>query len=137
MRSSLLLTAALTLVLSTATSLFAVGDTKETELKVVQADDAAEQDGKDCIVEFKVNGGRLLKDRGMCFLNSLSDHRDKKCFTAVIRNTGLKAFSEEKIEDPFNHFKDKKIRVKGKVAMFQDRPQIIVEDVGQIEEVKE
>lgn len=107
------------------------------DLKVISAEEAAAHDGKDCIVEFKVNGGRLLADRGICFLNSLADHRDKKCFTAVIRSTGLKAFQEEsKIDNPYDHFKEKKIRVKGRVSMFQDRPQIIVEDVGQIEVVK-
>ena len=38
----------------------------------------------------------------------------------------------EKIDEPMTHYRGKTVRVTGTVSLFNDRPQIVVEDAGQI-----
>ena len=70
--------------------------------------------GEKCVVELTVKNGRMLAERNMCFLNSESNFRDGKNFTVVIFKDALERFKEMKIEDPYDHYKKKKIRITGK-----------------------
>jgi DNA/RNA endonuclease YhcR with UshA esterase domain len=104
---------------------------------VVAADEAGRHVGKECVVEMVVAASRLLTDKEMCFLNSHADHRDSDNFTAVIFRDALARFAADGIKDPAAHFRDKKIRVRGRIEEHQGRPQIKVEQPGQIEVVEE
>lgn len=86
-----------------------------------------------CSVEFVVKGGTFLKDKQICFINSLKDHRDKTNFTAVIFREGLARFAADEIEDPAAHFMGKTIRVSGRLAEHRGQAQIVVETPSQIE----
>jgi DNA/RNA endonuclease YhcR with UshA esterase domain len=94
---------------------------------VIKPSEAANHVDKTVIVEMEVESSSFLKDKELCFLNSLKDHRSEDNFSIVIRKEGLKAFKENKIEDPATHFLKKKIQVEGKVELFKKKPQIIIE----------
>ncbi len=51
---------------------------------VIQASEAKDNVGKEVVVEFVVVGGRMLEDKGICFLNSSTDQNDPDGFTAFI-----------------------------------------------------
>ena len=122
---------------SDASQTDAVQDDGKKEIKRITADEASKHISQKCIVEMRVKSSRHLADRGICFLNSQKNHRDKKNFTVVIRRAGLKAFKEKKIEQPAKQYRGKKIRVTGKIELYSNkRPQIIVKNPEQIEIVK-
>lgn len=107
------------------------------EDKVVKAAEAKEHVNEKCVVEFTVKNGRMLPDKNMCFLNSESNFRDGKNFTAVIFKDGLERFKEMKIEDPYDHYKKKKIRITGKIELRDGKAQMKVIDPSQIKLVAE
>ncbi|MDP1563462.1 MAG: hypothetical protein Q8M16_18935 [Pirellulaceae bacterium] len=102
---------------------------------VIKPAEAVNHVNKTVIVEMEVEGSSFLKDKELCFLNSLKDHRSKDNFSVVFRKEGLKVFKDNKIEDPAAHFLKKKIRVEGKVELYKDKAQIIVEKFEQLKVV--
>jgi hypothetical protein len=106
-----------------------------TDLPVIKPSDAAQHVDKQVIVEFEVASSSLLKDRDMCFLNSLKDHRQDDNFSVVLRKAGLKAFADKEIEDPAKHFLKKKVRVEGKVELYNKKPQLVVTKFEQLKVV--
>ena len=108
----------------------------EPPAAVVSADEAAGHVGKERVVEMVVVASRMLTDRDVCFLNSRADHKESNNFTAVIFRDGLARFATDGIGDPAAHFRDKKIRVRGRIEEHEGRPQIKVEHPGQIEVVE-
>ena len=107
------------------------------EPRVIPLTEAAKHVDQNCTIEFTVNSSRLLADKNICFLNSERDHRDEKNFTAVVMKDGLEKFRTAGIADPATHFQGKKIRVTGKVALHEQKPQIVVNEASQITLVKE
>ena len=103
----------------------------------IDASEAADHVGEECVVEMVVEAGRLLEDKNMCFLNTRKDRRAADNFTVVIFRRGLERFREADIEDPASHFLDRTIRVRGTVAEHKGQPQIVVEDPEQVELVEE
>jgi alkaline phosphatase D len=101
------------------------------------AAEAMKHVGKDWKVEFTVQATGQTRTKTRVFLNSASDFRSEHNLTIVL---DLKALAEDlkkaKIAAPAKHFAGKKIRVRGKVSLFNDRPQIVVEKLEQIEVVK-
>lgn len=116
-------------------SLSLVSAQESTELPVIKPSDAAQYVDKQVIVEFEVASSSLLKERDMCFLNSLKDHRQDDNFSVVLRKPGLKAFADKEIEDPAQHFLKKKVRVEGKVELYNKKPQIVVTKFEQLKVV--
>jgi len=102
---------------------------------VIKPEQAGQHANQTVIVEMEVKSSNFLKDRDMCFLNSLADHRGEDNFTAVLRKAGLEAFKKEDIDDPAKHFLKKKIRVQGKIELYNKKPQIVVEKFDQIKVV--
>jgi len=102
---------------------------------VIKPGDATEHVNKTVIVEMEVASSSLLKDKDMAFLNSLKDHRADDNFSVVFRKAGLQAFKDKEIEDPAKHFLSKKIRVEGKVELYNKKPQIVVTKFEQIKVV--
>ena len=107
------------------------------KVEAVAPEDAAAHVGTVCSVTMPVAGGRLMPDGSRCFLNSRANHRDKGNFTAVIFASGLAKFAEAGVADPAGHFKDKTIRVTGRIDLHREQPQIKVTLPEQIEVLPE
>lgn len=88
--------------------------------------------GEECTVELVVAAARKLPGKDVCFLNSKKDHRDEDNFTVVIFKDGLERLKSDGIENPADHFLDATIRVRGVIEKRDGRPQIVVEEPGQI-----
>lgn len=104
----------------------------QQELKEIPPAEASRYQEKSIAVVMEVASSSFLRDRDLCFLNSMKNHRDDKNFTVVLRKEGIKAFAEKDIKDVAKHFRNKKIRVTGKVEMYKGKPQIIVTKFQQI-----
>lgn len=102
----------------------------------IPAAEAMSHVGEECVVEFVVENGRKLDDKGVCFLNSLKDHREKGNFTAVIFRDALARFAADGVADPADEFMGKTIRVSGLVAERSGQAQIVVASPTQIEVVE-
>ena len=98
--------------------------------------DAAKKVGEKVTVEFKVANTGKTRDNSRVFLNS-STARDATNFTIVLEMKKLEdALKKADIANPADHYKNKTIRVSGTVAIFRDAPQIVVDDLKQVEVVK-
>ena len=94
--------------------------------------EAARQVDKEVTVELRVASSRKLSSGQFCFLNSEKDFSSRDNFTIAIRGAALEKFAEAGIEKPEEHYRDKTIRVTGKVSLYRERPQILVDDPKQI-----
>ena len=72
----------------------------------------------------------------LVFLNSAPDRRDEDNFTVVLDKSAVDGLKKAGIASPQEHFDGKVIRVKGKLSLFKERPQIVVSDPKQIEIVE-
>lgn len=108
----------------------------EPAVPAIDSADALAHAGEECTVEFVVEAARKLPGKAVCFLNSCSDHRDERNFTVVIFKGGLDRLKADGIESPAEHFEKATIRVRGVVEDRDGRPQIVVEEPGQITVVK-
>lgn len=132
--SSILLVGLLALTREGRTADSAVAD---PVIPAVAPADAAAHAGEECTVEFVVETARKLPGKDVCFLNSCRDHRDEKNFTVVIFKGGLDRLKADGIESPAEHFEKATIRVRGVIEKRNDRPQIVVDEPGQITLVTE
>ena len=84
--------------------------------------------------EMVVNATGGARSKTRVFLNSEKDFRSERNFTVVLE---LKPLADDlkkaKIADPAKHFAGRKVRVTGVVELFNDRPQIRVTRLAQIE----
>jgi DNA/RNA endonuclease YhcR with UshA esterase domain len=108
----------------------------ETSAPAIAPADALAHAGEECTVEFTVEAARKLPGKEVCFLNSCRDHRDEQNFTVVIFKGGLERLKADGIESPAEHFAKATIRVRGVVEKRDGRPQIVVDEPGQITVVK-
>src|SRR5436190_4663135 len=81
-------------------------------------------------MDVKSTGGKTAR-----FLNSETDFRTEKNFAVFIPNIALASFKKAGIEDPGEYYKGKSIVATGNVEMSQGRPQLRVENPGQIKVV--
>jgi DNA/RNA endonuclease YhcR with UshA esterase domain len=98
--------------------------------------EAAKAVDQKCTVLMEVKS--IGKDRRgrFVFLNSEANYRDGKNFTLVIDRSALENFKKASIADPAAHFKGERVLVTGKVTLFQNRPQIKIDDPTQIKIMK-
>jgi DNA/RNA endonuclease YhcR with UshA esterase domain len=78
---------------------------------------------------------RAAKNCGHCaqiFLDSEEDHHNPNNFAVAITETGKVRFVEMRIADPADHFKGRVVHVTGVVTLRDCRPQIEVDEPGQI-----
>lgn len=101
-------------------------------VEAVTPAEAVAHAGEECTVELVVAAARKLPGKDVCFLNSKKDHRDEDNFTVVIFKDGLERLKGDGIENPAEHFLDATIRVRGVIEKRDGRPQIVVEEPGQI-----
>jgi alkaline phosphatase D len=95
--------------------------------------EASQRVGDKVTVEFKVLASGRTQNNSRVFLNSTVDRTDKDNFTIVLvmRDVG-EALRAAGISEPANYYKNKTIRVTGTVSLYQDRPQIVVDDATMI-----
>ncbi len=74
-----------------------------------------------------------LAKRMEIYLDSELDFRDDKNLAVVITKTGADLFAQAAIPDPAEHFKNRRIRVRGTVKLHEDRLRIEVNEPQQIE----
>ena len=101
-------------------------------VKAIAPAEAVAHAGEECTVELVVAAARKLPGKDVCFLNSKKDHRDEDNFTVVIFKDGLERLKSDGIENPAEYFLDATIRVRGVIEKRDGRPQIVVEEPGQI-----
>jgi DNA/RNA endonuclease YhcR with UshA esterase domain len=84
-------------------------------------------------VEMLVRATKNCPHCSQIFLDSEEDHHDPNNLAVAVTETGAARFKGARIDDPALHFKGKTIRVTGVVTLKDNRPQIEVDDPGQIE----
>ena len=97
--------------------------------------DIQEHIGKEVSVEFVVASSRALDSGKFCFLNSQKSFTHKENFTVAIDAKAIAKYAEMDIAEPSEHFRGKTVRVRGKVTLHRQKPQIVVSDPAQIVEV--
>jgi len=78
-----------------------------------------------------------LDKRGEIYLDSEEDFHDEKNLAIVINREGAAEYRRQGVEDPAEHFRGKKLRVRGTVTSVDDVRRIEVSDPKQVELVKE
>ncbi len=90
--------------------------------------------GEEFTAELKVKSTGSSKTKEFLFVNSHEDFRDADNLTIVLDVKALdEDFHREHIDDPLKYFVGKKLRVRGKVQLRQEKPQILVNDWEQME----
>jgi len=99
---------------------------------VVQAADARQFVDREGTVELTVKDSTLLGDRRACFLNSDTNRSRPDNFTVVFLSDGLQSLALAGIDDPAAHYRNRKIRVTGRIHLRQGGVQIVVSKAEQI-----
>jgi hypothetical protein len=107
------------------------GDDKP--VKPITPDEAAKKLNEKVTVEMvvKSTGGKTA-----CFLNSETDFKSDKNFTLFISGTTLEKFKKAKIDDPKTFYKGKTVHATGTVTLYQEKPQIKIEEPDQIKVIE-
>jgi hypothetical protein len=93
--------------------------------------------GKTWTVEFTIRATGSSRGRKLVFLNSDRDFRGEGNLTVVLDLAALKKDLEAAmIADPAKHYAGKKIKVTGTVSLFNQRPQIMVKKLDQVQVVE-
>jgi hypothetical protein len=103
----------------------------ETVAGVVTADEAIRHVNKICTVRMPVRSHGLSKNQKMLFLNSQVNYKAPTNFTIVVHNLGVEGGPE--LEELAASFDKKTIRVTGKVTVFNEQRQIVVDSPQHIE----
>jgi hypothetical protein len=114
-------------VAATACLAFAAEDKPLTPVE------ARKKVGEKITVEMTVQVAKdRLEKRGEIYLDSETDFRDEKNFAVVITKAGAASLKKAGIDNPAEHFKDKKIRATGTVKEVDKVPRIEIDDAKQI-----
>ena len=107
----------------------------EDQPKAIGPAEAAKKVNEQVVLQMEVKSSGLRNE--VCYLNSEKDFKDPKNFTLFISKDVLQKFKQANIDNPAIHFQDKTVRVKGKVTVFRDKAQIVIEKPEQIVLVSE
>jgi alkaline phosphatase D len=89
--------------------------------------------GEKVTVEFKVKATGQTMDGVRVFLNSTQRRDDAENFTVVLMMKDVgDALKAAGVGDPPSYYKNKTVRVTGTVALFREKPQIVVDDATMI-----
>jgi len=89
--------------------------------------------GETITVEMIVQAAKdRLEKRGEIYLDSETNFRGHKNFAVVITRTGASSLKEAGINNPAEHYKNKKIRATGTVKEVDKVPRIEIDDAKQI-----
>ena len=95
--------------------------------------EAANRVNEQVTVEMLVKAAKNCAHGSQIFLDSEEDHHDPNNLAVTVTGSGAARFKEAGVNDPAVHFKGKTIRVTGVVTLKDNRPQMEVDDPGQIE----
>jgi DNA/RNA endonuclease YhcR with UshA esterase domain len=98
--------------------------------------EAANRVKEQVTVDMLVKAAKNCPHCSQIFLDSEEDHHDPNNLAVAVTETGAARFKGARIDDPALHFKGKTIRVQGVVTLKDNRPQIEVDDPGQVEVVE-
>jgi DNA/RNA endonuclease YhcR with UshA esterase domain len=84
-------------------------------------------------VQMLVRAAKNCAHCAQIFLDSEEDKDHPNNFAVAVTETGKARFRKLGIEDPANYFKGRVIDVTGVVTLKDNRPQIEVDDPGQIQ----
>lgn len=85
-------------------------------------------------VEMTVKGARVVND--VCFLNSEDDFKDPKNLTLFLGSEVIAALKQAGVSSPAAYYRGKRVRIQGRVTLFRDRPQIVVDNPRQLQVVR-
>ncbi len=97
--------------------------------------EAAKKVNQKCTVVMDVKSTGRTRRGARLFLNSEANYKSDKNFVVVIDKQDVPKFKKAGIADPLAHFKGKAVRVTGTVILYNGKPQIKVDDPGQIKVV--
>jgi DNA/RNA endonuclease YhcR with UshA esterase domain len=103
--------------------------------KPITPEEAAKRINEKCVVQMEVKSTGLSRNNEVVFLNSQDDFRDRKNFTVMLKMATVEKLKKMKIE-PATYYKGKTIQVTGTVTLYREKPEIVVEDAGQIKVVE-
>jgi DNA/RNA endonuclease YhcR with UshA esterase domain len=105
--------------------------------KPLTKEEARKKVNEEVTVELRIKTTKnRLEKRGEIYLDAEEDFRDESNLAIVINRAGAALFAQAGIADPAVHFKDKTVRVRGKVTVVDEVPRIVVEDPKQISVVE-
>src|SRR5262249_29438211 len=99
----------------------------------VEAREAGQHVGETATIQVRVEHVGKSRDGFLVFLNSESDWKSPTNFTAVLSAGAQAQLREQGVADPEAHFLRTTVRVQGKIELYQDRPQIRVDKLSQLE----
>ncbi|HMC88040.1 MAG TPA: hypothetical protein VKI17_00765 [Gemmataceae bacterium] len=89
-------------------------------------------------VEMTVRAAKdRLQKRGEVYLDAETDFRNEKNLAIVITRAGAASLKQAGIDNPAEHFKDKKIRATGTVKEVDKVPRIEIDDAKQIKRLED
>jgi hypothetical protein len=107
------------------------------EETVVPSAEAHQHGGKKITVEMKVATSKnRLDKRGEIYLDSTKDFESKENLGVIITKKGAASLKKAGIEDPATHYREKTIRVTGKVEVKGTRARLMVNEADQIKLVE-
>jgi alkaline phosphatase D len=113
-----------------------VKDSKVASGKNLAAE-AAKHVGKEWTVEYTVAAVGANKTKSLYYLNSEKDFRSEANFNAVLDMKALAAdLKAAGVTNPPKHYVGKKVKVTGTVTLFNDRPQIMVKSLKQVQVIE-
>src|SRR5262249_38669258 len=128
-----MLRAFLATTLAASVSLLAAFDDKP-----LTPEQARKKVGEKIVVEMTVKTTKdRLEKRGEIYLDSELDFQDQKNFAVVITKKGAGSLMEKGINDPAEHFLEKKIQVSGEVKEVEKVPRIEIDEAKQIKIIDE
>ncbi len=92
---------------------------------------------QEVIIEMKVQSIGMHKQKGYLFLNSAKNFFDENNFTVLVKKSAQEQMKDQGITELRDHFADKTITATGILALYQGRPELIVEQAKQIRIVEE
>jgi len=98
------------------------------EPKVIEAAEARKHIDETCTVAMTVRSSKDAAPRREYYLDSEPDFRDERNLAVVISYDHADRFREAGINDPAAHYRDKAVRVTGKIIHEADQVRIRVED---------
>lgn len=99
----------------------------------ITPDKARDHVGQKVVVVMEVKKAKYSEKRDTVFLDSMTDFKDPKNLGVVIESAALKKFKTAGINQPHDHFRDKRITVKGVIELREDLPYLPVLEPADIE----
>lgn len=81
-------------------------------------------------VAMQVKSARVVND--VCFLNSEDDRKHPDNLTLFLGSEAIAALKKAGVKSPAAHYRGKTVRIQGRVTLYRDRPQIVVDDPSQL-----